>query len=112
MDGVSETSAWKSGLQQVFHGAKKTSLLCGNISNLKKSLLSVILQCIGVVWVKFTAASCEVISVPTSHSRDWVDYRDGFGDFKLWNDEFWLGNERMHSLLSDGQKLLKSKNPF
>ncbi|XP_056267566.1 fibrinogen like 1B [Pseudoliparis swirei] len=40
-------------------------------------------------------------------SRDWVDYRDGFGDFKLWNDEFWLGNERMHSLLSDGKNLVK-----
>ncbi|XP_040038912.1 fibrinogen like 1B isoform X1 [Gasterosteus aculeatus] len=37
-------------------------------------------------------------------SRDWVDYRDGFGDFKLWNDEFWLGNEHIHSLLSEGQK--------
>lgn len=34
--------------------------------------------------------------------RDWVDYRDGFGDFKLWNDEFWLGNKHMHSLLSEG----------
>ncbi|XP_061595265.1 fibrinogen like 1B [Cololabis saira] len=40
-------------------------------------------------------------------NRDWVDYRDGFGDFKLWNDEFWLGNERMYSLLSEGQNLVK-----
>uniref|UniRef100_A0A672HBU7 Si:ch211-287a12.9 n=1 Tax=Salarias fasciatus TaxID=181472 RepID=A0A672HBU7_SALFA len=40
-------------------------------------------------------------------NRDWVDYRDGFGDFKLWNDEFWLGNERIHSLLSEGQNLVK-----
>lgn len=37
-----------------------------------------------------------------SHFRDWVDYRDGFGDFKVRNDEFWLGNERIHSLLSEG----------
>lgn len=42
------------------------------------------------------------------HFRDWVDYRDGFGDFKLWNDEFWLGNEHIHSLLSEGQQLMKS----
>ncbi|XP_061154953.1 fibrinogen like 1B [Syngnathus typhle] len=39
--------------------------------------------------------------------RDWVDYRDGFGDFKLWNDEFWLGNEHIYSLLSDGRNLVK-----
>lgn len=39
--------------------------------------------------------------------RDWVDYRDGFGDFKLWNDEFWLGNEHIYSLLSEGQNLVK-----
>uniref|UniRef100_A0A3B3ZX19 Fibrinogen C-terminal domain-containing protein n=1 Tax=Periophthalmus magnuspinnatus TaxID=409849 RepID=A0A3B3ZX19_9GOBI len=39
-------------------------------------------------------------------NRDWVDYRDGFGDFKLWNDEFWLGNEHIHSLLSKGCKNL------
>ncbi|KAM4545095.1 fibrinogen like 1B [Odontesthes bonariensis] len=40
-------------------------------------------------------------------SRDWVDYRDGFGDFKLWNDEFWLGNEHLYSLLSEGKNLVK-----
>ncbi|XP_060942043.1 fibrinogen like 1B [Limanda limanda] len=40
-------------------------------------------------------------------NRDWVDYKDGFGDFKLWNDEFWLGNEHMHSLLSEGKNLVK-----
>ncbi|XP_030215997.1 fibrinogen like 1B [Gadus morhua] len=39
--------------------------------------------------------------------RDWVDYRDGFGDFKRWNDEFWLGNEHIHVVLSGGQNLLK-----
>ncbi|XP_077402299.1 fibrinogen like 1B [Vanacampus margaritifer] len=39
--------------------------------------------------------------------RDWVDYRDGFGDFKLWNDEFWLGNENIYSLLSNGKNLVK-----
>ncbi|XP_068600751.1 fibrinogen-like protein 1 [Brachionichthys hirsutus] len=39
--------------------------------------------------------------------RDWVDYRDGFGDFKLWNDEFWLGNEHIYSLLSEGRNLVK-----
>ncbi|XP_038129956.1 fibrinogen like 1B [Cyprinodon tularosa] len=40
-------------------------------------------------------------------NRDWVDYRDGFGDFKLWNDEFWLGNEQMNILLSEGKNLVK-----
>ena len=34
--------------------------------------------------------------------RDWVDYRDGFGDFKKWNDEFWLGNEHIHVVVSGG----------
>lgn len=42
--------------------------------------------------------------LPHSHSRDWVDYRDGFGDFKQRNDEFWLGNEYIYSLLSEGRK--------
>ncbi|KAM6985142.1 fibrinogen like 1B [Aplochiton taeniatus] len=40
-------------------------------------------------------------------NRDWVDYRDGFGDLKLWNDEFWLGNENIHTLLSEGKNLMK-----
>ncbi|XP_060910922.1 fibrinogen like 1B [Labrus mixtus] len=40
-------------------------------------------------------------------NRDWVDYRDGFGDFKLWNDEFWLGNEHIYPLLSEGKNLVK-----
>ncbi|XP_057677161.1 fibrinogen like 1B [Corythoichthys intestinalis] len=40
-------------------------------------------------------------------NRDWVDYRDGFGDFKLWNDEFWLGNEHIYALLSEGKNLVK-----
>ncbi|XP_077596613.1 fibrinogen like 1B [Stigmatopora nigra] len=39
--------------------------------------------------------------------RDWVDYKDGFGDFKLWNDEFWLGNEHIYDLLSEGRNLVK-----
>uniref|UniRef100_A0A3Q3VX34 Fibrinogen C-terminal domain-containing protein n=1 Tax=Mola mola TaxID=94237 RepID=A0A3Q3VX34_MOLML len=40
-------------------------------------------------------------------NRDWVDYRDGFGDFKQRNDEFWLGNEYIYSLLSEGKNLVK-----
>lgn len=51
----------------------------------------------------YTAVSLNIKHLPNSHFRDWVDYRDGFGDFKLWNDEFWLGNEHIHSLLSEGQ---------
>ena len=48
--------------------------------------------------------SHQIEYLPNSHSRDWVDYKDGFGDFKQRNDEFWLGNEHMHSLLSEGWK--------
>ncbi|XP_063058416.1 fibrinogen like 1B [Engraulis encrasicolus] len=40
-------------------------------------------------------------------NKDWADYRDGFGNFELWNDEFWLGNENMHSLLTGDDYLLK-----
>ncbi|XP_036393587.1 fibrinogen like 1B [Megalops cyprinoides] len=40
-------------------------------------------------------------------NRDWSDYRDGFGNFKRNNDEFWLGNEHIHALLQDGEHLLK-----
>ncbi|XP_029375115.1 fibrinogen like 1B [Echeneis naucrates] len=40
-------------------------------------------------------------------NRDWIDYRDGFGHFKLWNDEFWLGNDLIHSLLLEGKNLVK-----
>lgn len=58
----------------------------------------------------YTAFSCGVTGLPNSLFRDWVDYRDGFGDFKLWNDEFWLGNEHIYSLLSEGQQLIKSQN--
>lgn len=51
------------------------------------------------------------MSVMSCSFRDWVDYRDGFGDFKLWNDEFWLGNENIYSLLSEGQqKLYRQSN--
>lgn len=50
--------------------------------------------------------------LPDSHFRDWVDYKDGFGDFKLWNDEFWLGNDHIHSILSEGQKRLNPSPPF
>lgn len=31
--------------------------------------------------------------------RTWAEYRDGFGDFK---GEFWLGNDRIHELTSQG----------
>ena len=63
-------------------------------------------------WGAYTAVSIEVNICLNSLFRDWVDYRDGFGDFKLWNDEFWLGNEHMYSLLSDGQKIMKCQNIF
>ncbi|KAL2094376.1 hypothetical protein ACEWY4_009095 [Coilia grayii] len=40
-------------------------------------------------------------------NKDWADYRDGFGHFELRNDEFWLGNENIHSLLTGDEYLLK-----
>lgn len=40
-------------------------------------------------------------------NRDWADYRDGFGNYELWNDEFWLGNENIHSVLLGDEYLLK-----
>lgn len=38
--------------------------------------------------------------------RDWADYRDGFGNYELWNDEFWLGNENIHSVLLGGKTFI------
>ncbi|XP_072515193.1 fibrinogen like 1B [Salminus brasiliensis] len=40
-------------------------------------------------------------------SRDWEEYKNGFGHFKLSKDEFWLGNDRMHALLNRGQNVVK-----
>ncbi|XP_042564461.1 fibrinogen like 1B isoform X3 [Clupea harengus] len=40
-------------------------------------------------------------------NRDWAAYRDGFGNYEQWNDEFWLGNENIHSLLTGDEYLLK-----
>lgn len=61
--------------------------------------------------IKTKKSSHKLKYLPRSRFRDWLDYRDGFGDFKLRNDEFWLGNEHIYSLLSEGQTLLKSHNP-
>ncbi|KAK6966017.1 BgMFREP19.1, partial [Biomphalaria glabrata] len=33
--------------------------------------------------------------------RDWKEYRDGFGDYNIW--EFYLGNENIYLLTSTGQ---------
>ncbi|XP_062870844.1 fibrinogen like 1B [Trichomycterus rosablanca] len=40
-------------------------------------------------------------------NRDWEDYKNGFGNFKTSKDEFWLGNDKIHSLLNGGQKVMK-----
>ena len=32
--------------------------------------------------------------------RSWAEYRDGFGD---WRREFWLGNQQLHEITSQGQ---------
>ncbi|XP_035240260.1 fibrinogen-like protein 1 [Anguilla anguilla] len=40
-------------------------------------------------------------------NRDWSAYKDGFGNFKRNNDEFWLGNERIYELLRGGENMMK-----
>ncbi|KAI0221349.1 Ficolin-2, partial [Lamellibrachia satsuma] len=36
--------------------------------------------------------------------RDWSEYKNGFGST---NGEFWLGNDNIHSLTSNGKHILK-----
>uniref|UniRef100_W5L7T1 Fibrinogen like 1B n=1 Tax=Astyanax mexicanus TaxID=7994 RepID=W5L7T1_ASTMX len=40
-------------------------------------------------------------------NRDWEEYKNGFGNFQLSKDEFWLGNDRIHILLNRGQNVMK-----
>ncbi|XP_053502224.1 fibrinogen like 1B isoform X3 [Ictalurus furcatus] len=40
-------------------------------------------------------------------NRDWEEYKNGFGHFKSRKDEFWLGNDHIHSLLYRGEKVMK-----
>ncbi|KAL4608599.1 fibrinogen-like protein 1 [Arapaima gigas] len=40
-------------------------------------------------------------------NRNWNEYKEGFGNFKVKNDEFWLGNEYMRALLKGGENLMK-----
>lgn len=39
-----------------------------------------------------------------SFDRSWRDYRDGFGDL---HSEFWLGNDHIHELSSQGEYSLR-----
>lgn len=39
-----------------------------------------------------------------SFDRSWRDYRDGFGDL---HSEFWLGNEHIHDLSTQGDYSLR-----
>lgn len=39
-----------------------------------------------------------------SFDRNWRDYRDGFGDL---HSEFWLGNDHIHDLSSQGEYSLR-----
>ncbi len=41
--------------------------------------------------------------------RDWNDYKIGFGDMKSANGEFWLGNDNLHYLTSQGESIYASK---
>ena len=36
--------------------------------------------------------------------RDWNDYKEGFGSV---NDEFWLGNDNVHSMTRNGSYILR-----
>ncbi|XP_066555990.1 fibrinogen like 1B [Amia ocellicauda] len=40
-------------------------------------------------------------------NRKWSDYKDGFGNYKRSNDEYWLGNENIYMLLLGGKNLMK-----
>ncbi|XP_048840489.1 fibrinogen like 1B [Brienomyrus brachyistius] len=40
-------------------------------------------------------------------NRDWEEYKSGFGHFKERNDEFWLGNEHIYTLLKEGENLMR-----
>ncbi|XP_076879045.1 fibrinogen-like protein 1 [Brachyhypopomus gauderio] len=42
-----------------------------------------------------------------SFDRDWKDYKTGFGDMTSVNGEFWLGNDNIHYLTSQGDYTLK-----
>ncbi|XP_019379639.1 PREDICTED: fibrinogen-like protein 1 [Gavialis gangeticus] len=40
-------------------------------------------------------------------NRKWADYKLGFGRFQSKNDEYWLGNDRIHDLLVREENMLK-----
>ncbi|XP_078456902.1 fibrinogen-like protein 1 [Lampetra planeri] len=40
-------------------------------------------------------------------NRAWKEYKDGFGNFKTDNSEYWLGNEKIHQLTIQGDYILK-----
>ncbi|XP_022540068.2 fibrinogen-like protein 1 [Astyanax mexicanus] len=42
-----------------------------------------------------------------SFDRDWKDYKVGFGDLKSASGEFWIGNDNLHYLTSQGENILR-----
>ncbi|XP_043927596.1 fibrinogen-like protein 1 [Protopterus annectens] len=40
-------------------------------------------------------------------NRRWREYKTGFGLFETKDDEYWLGNDRIHALATNGNCLLK-----
>uniref|UniRef100_A0A3B4D989 Fibrinogen C-terminal domain-containing protein n=1 Tax=Pygocentrus nattereri TaxID=42514 RepID=A0A3B4D989_PYGNA len=40
-------------------------------------------------------------------NRNWEEYKNGFGNFQISKDEFWLGNDHIHVLLKGGENVMK-----
>ncbi|KAL7847221.1 hypothetical protein SRHO_G00222010 [Serrasalmus rhombeus] len=40
-------------------------------------------------------------------NRNWEEYKNGFGNFQISKDEFWLGNDHIHVLLKRGENVMK-----
>lgn len=38
--------------------------------------------------------------------RSWTEYKDGFGDMNAELEDFWLGNDILHYITSQGQQCI------
>ena len=55
-----------------------------------------------VVCVKKSDIANECVIHVSTVCREWVEYKNGFGDLYSPDGEFWLGNEPLHYLTSQG----------